>query len=432
MKKMALLLTVLIMVFSVQAEERVLSLDDCIETALKNNTVILNARAMVEDYRLLKKVAQAEFLPAISARVGYTHSEQVSPEFTSFQAISPFSVFRYYGAGLSMNQTIWDGGASIANNKRAKSDYMSSRFYMEDTEQLLIYSVEETYLNLLKQKQLLTVYQETLNSSLEALKKAESMEAVGASSRTDVLKARVKVEDDRLNSIMAENFLEEAKANLNYLLGFDANNNIRVMEIGPAAPLSISYEEAVETALRNHPAMEKAYYDEKSAIHTISAAKSAIFPQVYGSYNFGTNSTDLMDFSDPFQNEYSWSAGITLSLNLFDGLASPSNLQRARVGRKSAQDNVEQIRRDVILEVKSAYLGLDVAEKSIAATTERVLSAEEDFKLSTARYELGAGTILEQIDAQVALTSARAQKIQAEYDARFAQSRLKKAFGQLK
>jgi outer membrane protein TolC len=45
---------------------------------------------------------------------------------------------------------------------------------------------------------------------------------------------------------------------------------------------------------------------------------------------------------------------------------------------------------------------------------------------------LGSGTMLEQIDAQTALTSARAQKIQAEYDYCFAQSRVKKAIGLLK
>ena len=258
------------------------------------------------------------------------------------------------------------------------------------------------------------------------------MEAVGASSRTDVLKARVKAEDDRLTLIKTQNAVAFAKANLNYLMGVDVNNDVTVEEISAPESMDIAYEDAVKSAMDNHPLLKKAMFDKKSSQHSITMAKSAIMPQLAGYYGFGTESTDIMDFSDPFKDEFNWYAGVQLSLNIFDGFAAPSNIQRAKIGRQYAHDNLEQVKRDVTVEVKGAYLGLDEAEKSIAAATERVLSAEEDFKLSTARYELGAGTILEQIDAQVALTSARAQKIQAEYDYRFAQSRLKKAIGELK
>jgi outer membrane protein TolC len=134
----------------------------------------------------------------------------------------------------------------------------------------------------------------------------------------------------------------------------------------------------------------------------------------------------------PFDNQFSWSTGISINLNLFDGLSTQANLQRAKIGEKYAEDNLEEVRRQVLLETQTAYLGLEEAKNNIEVAKQRVLAAEEDLKLSTARYELGSGTILEQIDAQVALTSARAGKIQAEYDYRFAQSRLQKAMGRLK
>ncbi len=432
MKYFAAIIINLTLVSALWANDEVLNLERCIQIALQNNTTLLNAQSTLEDMRLQTKVARSGFLPSVSASINYDHNESKTVITQSqFDVRSPFFVNREYSAGLSLYQTIWDGGQTIANHKKVSADFQSSQCQLENTRQLLIYSVEEGYLNLLKQKQLLKVYQETLNSSEEALKKAESMEAVGASSRTDVLKARVKAEDDRLNLIKAENAVEVAKANLNYLLGLDVTNPIEVEDLGAPEPLDMEFETAVQIALGNHPALKKADYDQQAAEYTISQAMSGMLPQLTGNYNFGTSSRRFDDLADPFDKQFYWGAGVTLNITLFDGLATPSNIQRAQVGRKAAIDNKEQVRRDVVLEVKAAYLGLEEAKKSIAAATQRVLSAEEDFKLSTARYELGAGTILEQIDAQVALTSAKAQKIQVEYDSRFAQSRLKKAIGKL-
>jgi outer membrane protein len=435
MKKILVIITILSALLTVNVSAQPLTLEQCINIAMENNTTILNAKASLEDMRLQKQVSQAGYLPSISGYAGYSHSEQktVRSVYES-QHLNEIYTTRYYRAGIDLNQTIWDGGNTIAANKKSEADYKSTKYNFENTKQTLVYSVEEAYLNLLKQKQLLTVYEETLNSSQEALKKAESMEQVGATSRTDVLKARVKFEDDHLNLIKAQNYLDVAKANLNYIIGRDVNLDIDVVDVESPEPLDITFGEAVEAALESHPALKKASFDKVSSERTVDQAKSAFLPQLTGSYGFGTSSPALTDIANPFtkENQFEWSAGVTLSINLFDGFASPTNYQRAKVGLRSAQDNYEQARRDVVLEVKAAYLGMDEAQKSIAAAAERVLSAEEDFKLSTARYNLGAGTILEQIDAQLALTSAKAQKIQAEYNYKFAQSRLQKAIGKLK
>ena len=428
MKRFTFLLSFIVLSSVIWAAEAPISLEECIKIALKNNTTLLNAKATLEDYRLLKSVARSDFMPTISAGISYRHQEW-QRIYTLFSETNSSTL---YSPWFDLEQTIWDGGHTIANNKKSKSDYLASKYDFEDVRQELIYSVEEAYLNLLKQRQLLAVYEETLKSSTEALRRAESMEEVGSASRTDVLKARVKVEEDRLNLIIAQTNLEVARANLNYLLGLDVNRETTVAEVDPQAPLDLDYKDAVQIALENHPALKKSQFDKESSEHTINMARSAYLPQLTGRYNFGYGTSKFYNLDTPLDNQYDWSAVLSLSINLFDGFSTHANISRAKVGKRAAQDNLEQARRDVILEVKVAYLGLEEAEKSIIVATERVLSAEEDMKLSTARYELEAGTILEQIDAQLALTSARAQKIQAEYNYRFAQSRLTKAMGKLK
>jgi TolC family type I secretion outer membrane protein len=431
MRKYITFLVIWTLAVTASAEDKVWTLNECIETALQNNPSFLKAQGTLEDFRLQKSVARAGLLPQVTFGADYTHQEYQT-ERTQFQLQSPFFVNREYSAGLNLQQTLWDGGNSLANFNKAQSEFQASNYDFEDIKQTLIYTVEEAYLNLLKQNQLLTVYEETLKSSIEALKKAQSMETLGAVAHSDVLKAKVKVEEDRMLLITTQKNLALAKANLNFLIGADLRQEITVADIGAIEDRSLPYDDAVNFSLENHPALKKAGYDKKSAQYTITMARSSYLPQIEGFYRYGYSSVAFSEMLQPFDNQFSWSTGISINLNLFDGLSTQANLQRAKIGEKYAEDNLEEVRRQVLLETQTAYLGLEEAKNNIEVAKQRVLAAEEDLKLSTARYELGSGTILEQIDAQVALTSARAGKIQAEYDYRFAQSRLQKAMGRLK
>lgn len=437
MKKSIALLGILIL-FCPALASKPLSMEECVEIALKNNTYILNSEADLKNQELLKTIARSNFLPSIGAGMGYSHSRVGSSSqvyvdpFTGIpRPANPGYTARNYSSGLNLNQTIYDGGYSIANFQKSELDVKAAGFGLENTRQQVIYSVEETYVNLLRARHLLDVYRETIRSSEEALKKAESMEEIGAAPHSDVLKARVKYEQDRMALIEAENNIETTRAYLNYILGFDVNRDTEVEELPMETGLEMKYEQAVEMALENHPSLKQFDCQVKSAKRTIRMAKSSYMPQFSSSFNYSWNHEDFGMIDNMFDEDYNWSARLNLSLSLFDGFSRPANVSRAKVGYRNLQDRSLQNKRDVMLEVKSAYLGMSQAKKKIEVANESVISAEEDLKHSSARYQLGAGIMLEQIDSQVALTYARVQLIQAQYDYRLAVTRLKKAVGKL-
>lgn len=439
MKKLSALLGMLIFVYGSLAAEPPLNLDQCIKLALKNNTDILNAEAERRTANSQKTIARAGFMPSVSSWLGYSYSE-VGPSsqtyldpFTGIEReIRPYtSISKNFSSGFNLDQTFYYGGYNIANYQKSRYDAKAADYALEDTRQEIIYRVEEDYLELLKQKHLLEVYRETIKISEEELKKAQSMEQIGAAPHGDVLKARVMFESDKMALIEAENNLEVARANLNHRLGLDVNRDTEVEEISLETRWELSYEDAEKIALESHPVLKQSNSMLRSAEKNIRMNKARYLPSLTGRINYSWNNEEFNRISDMFDEDYNWSASVSLGIPLFEGFSRPANISIAKVGYRNLQDQNLQVKRDVMLGVKVAYLGLMQAKKQIVVAQERVISAEEDLKQSTARYQLGAGTMLEKINAQVMLTTAKVQKIQAEYDYRLAQSLLKRTIGRL-
>jgi outer membrane protein TolC len=89
----------------------------------------------------------------------------------------------------------------------------------------------------------------------------------------------------------------------------------------------------------------------------------------------------------------------------------------------------ENLERQIALEVEQAVRNFQVALQRLKTARAALASAEEAFRLAQVRYEGGVGTQVEVWDAQVALTRARANEVQALYDAHKAFARLVYATG---
>lgn len=88
-----------------------------------------------------------------------------------------------------------------------------------------------------------------------------------------------------------------------------------------------------------------------------------------------------------------------------------------------------QAREAIQLEVRQAYLNRNEAEQRIHASELVLDKASEDFRLVQARYNAGLGTNLDVIDAQLALTMAKTNHINAWYDYDISLAKLQKAIG---
>ena len=120
---------------------------------------------------------------------------------------------------------------------------------------------------------------------------------------------------------------------------------------------------------------------------------------------------------------------ISTNLNFFDSGLTAGKVKQSVEGYNKAKEELKQTVDGVRLDVRSTYLSLKAYEQSIQTSSAAVGLAEEDYKIKVIRYQAGVGTNLDVLDAQVALTSAKNNYLQAMYNYNNYWAKLDKSMG---
>ncbi|MCK4351248.1 MAG: TolC family protein, partial [Candidatus Krumholzibacteria bacterium] len=146
-------------------------------------------------------------------------------------------------------------------------------------------------------------------------------------------------------------------------------------------------------------------------------------------FNYSWSDREMAENYNFFKDEYSWSVGASVTFNIFDRFVTSSSVGMAKADYRKAEYRLERAKLDAIKEVKKLVFLINEAKECILVATETVEQAQEDVRLAEERYRVGAGTMLETIDAQVALTQAKADVIDAKCDYLIAVADLARATG---
>ena len=129
------------------------------------------------------------------------------------------------------------------------------------------------------------------------------------------------------------------------------------------------------------------------------------------------------DFSD------NWNIGLTLSVPIFDGgsIRSEVNIEKKEI--EKLREEQRRMKQEILREVTDAYNNIENARKRITVSSTAVKSAEETLRIEVLKFEAGAGTSTDDIDAQTALLRAETDYHQAVFDKNIAAASLRKAIG---
>ncbi|HVP58078.1 MAG TPA: TolC family protein, partial [bacterium] len=295
--------------------------------------------------------------------------------------------------------------------------------------QLVIYTAKQKYLEVLRAKRLLAVNQEALDLSNRRLEKAQAMLDVGSGVKSDVLRAQVEVGTNELNLISATNALRLAETDLKSFLRILDSQAIQLEDMLETGESAYTLDGALADAMEMRP-------DVKASALAVRAGKTAVWRERGGwvpvvSYSWARDYTaeEFPDRALDVWDKSLWGWDLAVSVNIFDGLATFSSVRAAKAELKSVEEDYNQVKRDAALEVKQAFYNVEEARQRVKVSSETVSLAQEELRLAEERYRLGGGTMLEQIDAQVALSQAETSHVQALYDFLLSQAALVKAMG---
>ena len=269
------------------------------------------------------------------------------------------------------------------------------------------------YFSLLQAGNMENLYQDSVNQLEEHLKNVQAQYDVGVVAKVDVLRSEVSLANAQQQLIQATNNYDVAEASLNKIIGTSLDTTLKLKDSLQYTPYENDMQYCLDYASMNRAELEQSRLAVDAAKGAVKVAKSGFLPKVTAS---ATESWGGSGSNWPGDDKENWSVGIGATMNIFDSGVTLSKVHAAEEKLLQAEETYRDTVNSVELEVRSNYLGLREAEKRISTTQVAVAKAEEDFHIAQVRYMAGVGTNLDVIDAQVALTEAKTNFVNALYD----------------
>jgi len=406
---------------------KTLTLDDCVDLALKNHPDAISARGNVSVAGGNLWNAFGNFLPYVSA------SGQVSQTTGSIVVdgvvISPNRTTKNYSLGASAQLTVFNGGRNIFNYLEARASKARYEYLKEQSEQGLILMVKTYYFNYLASRRILEVREEAVKRGEEQLKLAESKYEVGSASKSDVLKAKVQYGNDRLALIDAENGVKKAYADLSYYIGIDVNSDNDFATEYSTREYKGNEADALNFGMTNHPGFLASEKNMAAAKNGLWSAYGQFLPTVSVYYSRNYQNEFWHQVNDLSFADRRWSISTSVNFPIFTNFSRKAAVSSAKVSLNNARASYYYSKNYVAREIKKAFLDMNKAKEKLNVVIENEAAAGEDMSLVQEKYNLGAATILELLDAQVSLITAQYDKIQAEFDYNLAIATLDNAMG---
>jgi len=408
-----------------------MTLQECVEIALRTHPQIRLALSQREASVARLRQAQAQWRPELNL----TGTQRQQGPTVSFTVPLPppnppreISVVRPSTQllNLELRQSIYDGGRFTANIRSARYFVDASDALLQATRAQLTLRVTEAYADVLAAQALEEVARQSVERVQVVLKTAKARLEAGVAPRFDVLRAEAELAAAQEQLLTAQNAVALAKAALNQLLGRPTNAPIEVAPLPePITPSSeaLQTETFLTQALAHRPELRSAEAQIQAAQERVNFAKADKNPLLFLSSNYQRQT------ETGFSRDYAWSVNLIVQFPIFDSGRRESVLQEQEALLQQALAQREQLQRQIALEVEQAVRNYQVALQRLNTARAALASAEEAFRLARVRYEAGVGTQVEVLDAQVALTQARANEVRALYDAHKAFARLVYATG---
>jgi outer membrane protein len=387
--------------------------------------------------------ARAALLPQLNGSASYNRSKSTGPSTqTQFDPVTGQPI-RFTGDsestsntrryGLNVDQVLFDFGTF----SRVRSQGALSRaadFTLDSAGDTLITRTSKAYFDVLVAIETLAAAE----AQEAALKKqfdfASKRLEVGLAPITDVHEARATYDSARANTIVTRNALEDAYQALAEITGQPVRDlKALPADFQPQLPEKGGADAWVASAIDNNPALKAQQLQVRSAEADVTTARAGHLPTLYFNGSYGkTTSWGENTFSSsnpPFSSTFPTggesrgpSFGITLSVPIFSGGATQSQVRQAIARRDAAQAQYEQDKRALERNTRNAYQTLVAGISEIEARRLALVSAQAAYDASQVGLEVGTRTVLDVLQNQQNLFNAQREYARARYN--FLQQRL--------
>jgi outer membrane protein len=429
----------------VETSGRIVTLEEAERSALLNQPQIHQARAATAAAVGRVWEARSGYLPQVigNASLQYTNSPSSagggsggmgsmgtmgSMATSASTSNTPFHGL--FNAGVSATQLIYDFGQTSEKWRAADRATESLEATERATINQVLLTVRSAFFTARADKALVKVAEETLANELKHLAQIAGQVGVGINAEIDLATERTTVANDRLALIQAQNNYDVARVQLNVAMGVGSNTAYDVADQGlpTIAGEDASTDQLVTEAIASRPELRSLEKERDYNRLTVRSLEGGYGPSVNAiggfsiadAFGLGANDTGVVPIAY---------VGASLTWPLFVGGLTAGQVKEAKGNLEVTEAQLDQERLQVRLDVEQARLAVRTYKVAISTADELVTNARYQLRLAEKRYAAGVGSIIELGDAQVAVTSAATQRVQADYNLATARAQLLTALG---
>ncbi|MGQ9607743.1 MAG: TolC family protein [bacterium] len=465
-RKSFIIITAFILIFlannAFSQESTGLTLEDCIKIAMENNISVKSAEEKVKLAEQKVNEARASFMPSISGSGTYTYAGKLPEfeiDFSSMFSGMPIGAsgappgdsmssggFSSMGSsgrafalgkkhtsqvGLSLQQAMFTWGKILNSYKQASLNLESEKQGFESVKQQVIFDTTKAFYGVLLAQELVKVTDMAVKQASAHVKMAQDLVDAGTATNFDLLRAKVQLANIRSQSIKMQNMLKLAKDGLNNTLGMNLNADFSLKGEFVYKPIDVDLDSLFKSAMANRPEIKQIQIQEDMAKKIVNIAKAGNKPNIafVGNYNYQSSA---YKFGDAFESDNwknTWNVIFTLSMPIFDGLATRARVKQAKSAVKQIELGKEQLLKGITIEVRAAYSKFQEAKELLKAQEETVQQAQESLRIANIMYKNGMITNVELMDAELAFIQAQTNYSNALNDYVVAIASLEKAIG---
>lgn len=291
------------------------------------------------------------------------------------------------------------------------------------------YRAAEAYLRLLQARALADVSAKSVVQVEAQLQRAKALEAGGVLGKVDVLRIESAVAQAKQGTLRATAGVSVAEKGLVLAINLDGGERIEPVDDLPEAPPppAIAREDALKLAHDTRPEKRAANMRIEQANAGAKAAFSPLIPNILliATFQHTEGQAEL------FQPKNSFFAGATLEYTLWDWGRTWDQYQEAKVREEQAQLGARGVSDMIDFDVERRVVDAQAAHEMLGVAKSGLVAAEEAQRIQTARFEQGAATTTDVLDAETDLLRARSGMANARYEYFIAQAALSRALGRL-
>ncbi len=430
------LLPLLVLISFSPAAQRLLTLEEAIATALKNNYAIQLSKNDSLVATLNYSYRNAAFLPRLNGNINGTfNNNDQRQEFADGTKRELDDIkSNNYNLGLQLNWTLFDGMKMFATRDKFAEFVKLGELGIKNQVVNTIAAVITNYYSVVRQKQQLKAIEEQMSVNQERVKIAQYKLDIGVGAKPDVLQSKVDLNAQKAAQLTQQTLIAQLREQLNQSMNVALNTNYDVSDSIPL-DMSLVLVDIRDIAAKNNPLLLIAEKNIDIANYTLKERIADKYPvlSLNAGYNYLRNNNKAT--VNPFQPLYSRNIGrnigFTATIPILNNFTVRRNIQQAKLDIQYQRLVYENQKSLLDLGVINAYKDYEQQKKALNLEEENILLAKENVSIALEVYRLGASTILQLRDAQQSLENAYNRLIAARFNAKLAETELLRLKGDL-